>query len=92
MTDFETWLLDDGYERLFRIWIYNSEEKSWDVECNYVFIKEAIELPDKDILLGLQFIFSLENMEKENPDIEYWRLSQLRLAYYPDDIKEENWN
>ena len=92
MTDFETWLLDDGYERLFRIWIYNSEEKSWDVKGNYIFIKEAIELPDKDILLGLQFIFSLEDMEKENPDIEYWRLSQIRLAYYPDDIKKENWN
>lgn len=91
MTDFETWLLDDGYEKLFRIWIYNSEEKSWDVEGN-VFIKEAIELPDKDIFLGLQFISSLEDMEKENPDIEYWRLSQLRLAYYPNDIKEENWN
>lgn len=87
MTDFETWLLDDGYEMLFRIWIYDSEEKSLDVKCNYAFIRKAIELPDKDILLGLQFIFSSEDLEKENPDIEYWRLSQIRLAYYPDDIE-----
>lgn len=87
MTDFETWLLDDGYEMLFRIWIYNSEKKSWDAKCNYAFIRKAIELPDKDILLGLQFIFSSEDLEKENPDIGYWRLSQIRLAYHPDDIE-----
>lgn len=91
MTDFQTWLLDYGYDRLFRVWIYHPEENYRDEECNYVFIKEAIELPDGDILLGLHFIFSCEDFDNENPDIEYHKLSETFLAYYPNDIKKENW-
>lgn len=92
MTDFQTWLLDYGYDRLFRIWIHHPGENYWEEECDYVFIKEAIELPDGDILLGFHFILDADDLDDENPHIEYWKLSQLQLAYYPDDIKRENWS
>ena len=91
MTDFETWLLDVGYDRLFRVWIYYSEENYRNEKYNYVFIKEAIELPNKDVLLGLHFICDAEDFNNDNPKIEYYKLSQLQLAYFPEDISEENW-
>lgn len=87
MTDFQTWLLDYGYNRLFRVYFFNLPELEIQEEANYVFIKEAIELPDGDILLGLHFIFSYENIEDENPPIEYHKLSEMQLNYYPDDIE-----
>ena len=91
MTDFETWLLDVGYDRLFRVWIYYPEKNYRNEEWYYAFIKEAIELPNKDILLGLHFISDAEDFNDDNPKIEYYKLNQLQLAYFPEDINEENW-
>lgn len=105
MTDFQTWLLDDGYNRIFRMWElrrigdwtpYEIEEKWSDQsqyvsnECMHVTIKEAIELPDGDILLGLQYISEFDDITKDKY-IEYKKLSQIELAFNPEDMKEENW-
>ncbi len=94
MTDFQTWLLDEGYDRLFRIREYLRPD-DWtsvkNIMYRFVIIREAIELPNNDILLGLQFVDNYEDMNAENYPIEYRRLSRLQLSYYPEDSLEENW-
>ena len=67
ITDFETWILDVGFDRTFRMleyrrvgdWTPLEMEKKWMDQSQYkdnhytlIRIKEAIELPDGDILLG----------------------------------------
>lgn len=88
MTDFQTWLLDYGYDRLFRAWFYYPLEDYTNDRYEHIFIKEAIEMPDKDILLGVQIISEVEDIDTERPEIEYHKLSNMFLTYNPDDIKE----
>lgn len=65
--DIHTWLSDVGEERVFRMWIfkkmftpYEQDEKFSDESvyvddtCKFVMIKELIELPDGDLLIGFQ--------------------------------------
>ena len=65
--DIHTWLSDVGEERVFRLWIfkkmftpYEQDEKFLDESvyvddtCKFVMIKELIELPDGDLLIGFQ--------------------------------------
>lgn len=112
MTDFETWLLDYGYNRIFRVlefrrpgdWTPYELENKWEdqsryVENTYEFAKivEAIELPDRDILLGINFIDPDENPEADYVGkdwIHYKRLSQIELLYMPNDMirKEDKEN
>lgn len=106
MTDFETWFLDAGYDRIFRMleyrrigdWTpYEKEQKFTDESqfkdnhYQFVKIKEVIELPDGDVLLGLAFVIDWEDLENENLWINYRKLSQIELAYNPEDQNEENW-
>lgn len=108
MTDFETWLLDVGRDRIFRMleyrrigdwtphemenkYIDQSEFKS----CMYQFvmIKEAIELPDGDVLLGLVNIEEWSDLQKNDDKwINYRKLSQIELVYSPQDQEEERWD
>lgn len=98
MTDFETWLHDNG-DRIYRYWIYKrmftpeEMDKKWsdqscyeNDECFYGIIREAIELPDGDILLG--FV----DPEAVGTDVEnyinYYKLSQIDLVFDPTDAKE----
>lgn len=94
MTDFETWLHDNG-DRIYRYWAYKRMftpeeiDKKWsdqscfeNVECYYGVIKEAIELPDGDILLG--FIDPVDDDYAEKT-ICYYKLSQIELSYVPED-------
>lgn len=88
MTDFTTWMLDnDG--RLYRYWVYRriwtpyeQEQKFTDEsffeseECEEGFLREAVELPDGDILLGFQPPFF-----NEGEYLEYYRLSEIHLVY-----------
>lgn len=99
MTDFETWLHDYG-DRTYRYWIYKrmftpqEQAEKWsdqcifeDEHCNYGIIKEAIELPDGDILLG----FINPDTEEDSVAygyIDYHKLSEIALAYYPLDMEE----
>lgn len=71
-TDFETFIRNVGYERIFRMlelrrvgdWTpFEMEKKYMDqdqyVSNHYTFIKivEVIELPDKDYIIGYKVIF-----------------------------------
>lgn len=104
MTDFETWLHHIGYDRIFRMWKYKrmftpyeqkeafSDESIYeDDTCDYVKIREAIELPDGDILLGLQTIEDSSDLEDENSYLTYCKLSQIELAYNSSDQNIEEW-
>lgn len=106
MTDFETWLLDYGYDRIFRMleyrrvgdWTPHEMEKKYtdqsgfkDLHYQYIKIKEVVELPDGDILLGLQFIYDLSDLDDENSWINYRKLSQIELVYNPEDMEVDSW-
>ena len=93
MTDFETWLHDYG-DRIYRYWVYRRmftpEEQNAKYiyqsfyesdECLFGVIKEAIELPDGDVLLGIADV-------KAQESLEYYRLSELRLAYCGDEVDD----
>lgn len=108
MTDFETWLHNFGYEHIFRMLEirrpgqytpYEMDEKFVDQSLyvdyhfRHIQIKEAIELPDKDILIGFREIYDSEDFEKEWDEsvIYYKRLSEIELSYFPCDENIENW-
>lgn len=107
-TDLETFMLDVGYDRIFRMlekrtsgnWTPRElENKCIDESCyvrdSYILIKiiEMIELPDKDILIGFKELPDLSYLgtdEYENLPIIYRKLSQLDLAFYPSDMRVQN--
>ena len=95
MTDFQTWLHDDGYDALFNVYLkkhiytpYEQEQKFSDESCDDcvlqdVHIIKAIELPNGDILLGFQWT-SNEDEELTQSFIHYYRLSEIYLVeVYP---------
>lgn len=103
-TDLQTWLLDVGFDRIFRMWEYKrmftpyEQQKAFMDEDCYVdshaaFVKicEVIELPDGDVLIGFHRFYDAEDFERDNPSLEYKKLSQIELSYYPEDSREENW-
>ena len=90
--DIHTWLSDVGDERVFRMWVfkkmftpYEQDENFLDDSvyvddtCKYVMIKELIELPDGDLLIGFQ------DTDSDNLYLEYYKLSEIRLDYYQND-------
>lgn len=90
--DIHTWLSDVGEERVFRMWVfkkmftpYEQDEKFSDESvyvddtCKFVMIKEIIELADGDYLIGFQ------DADSDNEYLEYFKLSEIRLDYRPED-------
>lgn len=90
--DIHTWLSDVGEERVFRMWVfkkmftpYEQDENVLDDSvyvddtCKYVMIKELIELPDGDLLIGFQ------DTDNDNLYLEYYKLSEIRLDYCQSD-------
>lgn len=109
MTDFETWLNDFGYDHILRMLKlrkpgqytpYEMSKKFIDEslyesdEYTFIQIKEAIELPDKDILLGFREVYNRESIEEEwnKSNIEYRKLSEVHLSYFPEDDDIDNWD
>lgn len=95
VSDWETWMLDFGGDRLFRFYVkdpvMDPQEATWsrrDYVFTYAFIKESIELPDSDILLGFHIIMSSEDLDVEDPPIAYYRLSNIAIEYHPHDIRQ----
>ena len=93
--DIHTWLSDVGEERVFRMWLfkkmftpYEQDEKFSDESvyvddiCKYVMIKELIELPDGDLLIGFQ---DADDADSDNLYLEYYKLSEIRLDYCQSD-------
>ena len=79
-------------ERVFRMWVfkkmftpYEQDEKFSDESvyeddvCKFVMIKELIELPDGDLLIGFQ------DADSDNLYLEYYKLSEIRLDYCQSD-------
>lgn len=91
--DFWTFLRDTS-DRIFRYWVYKrvftplEQEKKYIDQSEYEdtcahtgIIRECAELPNGDFLLG----FSDPGSEYT----EYYRLSEIRLAYSPDDAESD---
>lgn len=105
MTDFETWMLDVGFDRTFRLleyrrpgdWTPYEMEKKYIDESHYkdnhyrfIKIKEVIELPDGDILIGfidVTFAEDFEGYDEDKEWINYRKLSEIELAWNPEDNK-----
>lgn len=64
------------------------DETQFEDDWRHVCICEAYELPDKDILLGVRRIYEDEDWHQfeDNWIIEYYKLSEIRLSMYPDDM------
>ena len=108
MTDFETWLHDFGYDHILcmleirrpgQYTPYEIDKKFVDESLyidnhfRHIQIKEAIELPDKDILIGFREIYDSEDFEKDWDEsvVYYKKLSEIELSYFPCDDNIENW-
>ena len=51
-------------------------------------IQEAVILPDNDVLLGIARIYeSLSDLQDDSRCLEYCKLSEIRLIYYPEDTQ-----
>lgn len=103
ITDFETWMLDVGFDRTFQIleyrrpgdWTpielenkYVDQSQYVDNRYTYIKIKEAIELPDGDILIGYIDVTVAkwdEDFEEDKAVINYRKLSQLEICWTPED-------
>lgn len=96
MMDFETWLLDYGYDRIFRMWKYKKmftpyeqqkaffdESRYEDTHAKLVKIKEVAELPDGDLWIGF-----VEVDEGVALYTTYAKLSEISLEYWPQDEDE----
>lgn len=95
--DFLAWWRDEGQNRIFRMFVYKrmhtpyEQQKAYsdeslyeDIYCQYVFIREVINLGNGDYLLGVQETDCEELFE----GLEYYRLSEIRLSYHPIDMNE----
>ncbi len=106
VTDFATWMLENGFDRIFRLlekrrpgdWTpYEIEQKFVDesqyVSNEYRFVKivEAVEL-NNDIMLGCVDILDWEDVEKlEGKPIHYYLLSNIELSFFHEDMNREKW-
>lgn len=94
--------LEKARDRIFRFRVYKrmftpleQEHKYCDqdvYECDgfqFGVIREAIALPDGDVLLGFDVIGSTADEDAgESLFREYYKLSEIRLSYYPPDTEE----
>ena len=85
--------------RVFRYWVYKKvftpfeQEKKFSDEsryeddyANFGVVREIIPLPESDYLLGIAQVFeTLEDLKEDHAHIDYFRLSEIRLAYYPNE-------
>ena len=105
MTDMETWLLDFGYDRIFRMLEYKKlftpyeqEQKFSDEsefkDTHYTFIKivECFELPNGEVMIGYREIIEWADLENEPDKIDYRNLKDIQLSYFTQDQNEENWD
>ena len=64
-----------------------------DNHYTHIQIKELIELPDKDVLVGYRVVYDLESLNADWSDsiIYYKKLSEIELSHFPGDENAENW-
>lgn len=94
--DFETFMHDTAGDRIFSMVEYKrmftpyEQEKKFQDESIYmtdeyqeVVIREVIELPNGELLLGMQYLFDYYDLEEEKPNIYYHNLKDISLSYIP---------
>ena len=60
-----------------------------DDYANFGVVREIIPLPESDYLLGIAQVFeTLEDLKEDHAHIDYFRLSEIRLAYYPNEQED----
>lgn len=109
ITDFETFMIDEGFDRIFRMlekrtpgdWTPKEMDEKYPDQDHYVSlyytkikIVEAIELPDKDILIGYKVICSFDDLDIDRfptLPIQYRKLSRIELSFDPADMDEGSW-
>ena len=94
--------LEKNKDRIFRFWVYKriftplEMEQKYIDECVYEdthahtgIIREAIVLPDNDLLLGF-YIPCCDTVDEEDEykHIDYYKLSEIRMEYRPVDMEE----
>lgn len=101
MNDFKTFM-EDCSNRVWRLSVYRRmftpyeqdkkymDETCFENETINAFIEEVITLPDNDILLGVRQVFDKNSIEhpEEYPNLDYYKLSEIRLAFCPYDYDE----
>lgn len=84
--DIWTWIQDeDVQERLFRVW---TDLRDPDEVCLFVYFTQFIQLPNNDILIGMQ-AYDESYDDNRYPMIDYRLLSQIQFAYVPNDEDDE---
>lgn len=93
-------------ERIFRFWVYRrlftplEQEKKYmdqsqyeETHAHFGIVREVIPLPDGDVLLGFAQLYDdfADLSNEESQSLEYYRLSEIRLAYYLNDVREFNY-
>ena len=106
MQNFEGFLNECGKNRIFRMWElrrvgdwtplemeekYIDQSQYKDEKCSFIQIREAYELPDGDVLLGVSILYDWEDAWKKDAPIEYKKLSQIEISWYPEDQDVETW-
>ena len=94
--------LERNKDRLFRFWVYKrmftpleqemmytDQDVYEDYHANTGIIKEAIVLPDNDLLLGFYIITDTTADEIDaQRQLQYYKLSEIRMEYRPVDMEE----
>ena len=94
--------LERNKDRIFRFWVYKRLFTPLEQEQKYIdqgefedyhaqtgIIKEAIILPDNDLLLGFYIILDTTVDEvDEHRHLQYYKLSEIRMEYRPVDMEE----
>lgn len=89
-------------DRVFRYWIYKklftpyeqqerfSDESQYEsCYANFGVVREVIPLPDHDFLLGIAQVFeSKSDLQENHAHIDYYKLSEIRLSYYPNEQED----
>lgn len=88
--------------RVIRFWVYKRiftplemdkkfiDQGCYESNCSRIgVIREVIILPDNDLLLGIaELCEDVSDMLSDMRCLEYYKLSELRIAYFPrDDIE-----
>ena len=108
MTDFETFVHDNSdtifrYFKYKKVWTPYELDKKYSDESMYenggyaelAYIRQAIELPDGDVLLKMEHTYEPDDMydepdEDHNTIYEYVKLSEISLEEFSkDNLKEE---
>ena len=94
--------LEKNKDRIFRFWVYKRMFTPLEMEQKYIdqgefeechaklgIIREAIVLPDDDLLLGF-YIPGTETADEEDEykHLDYYKLSEIRMEYRPADMEE----